>query len=198
MQETDEKQQETNPASQSPSEQDLAQESQAAGAQTAENTEAAAETAGAQAAQDPCAERLKQEQEKLLRVYADFENIKKRLEREKFQAIEYANEAFARDLLDVVDTLDLALSSGDGSVEKLKEGVELIRANLVKTFAKHGVEEIKTDAAFDPNFHEAVMQVASPEHENGQIVSVLKKGYLCKTRVIRPSMVSICKKDEDK
>lgn len=194
MQETDEKQQETNPASQSPSEQDLAQESQAAGAETAENTEAV----GPQATQDPCAERLKQEQEKLLRVYADFENIKKRLEREKFQAIEYANEAFARDLLDVVDTLDLALSSGDGSVEKLKEGVELIRANLVKTFAKHGVEEIKTDAAFDPNFHEAVMQVASPEHENGQIVSVLKKGYLCKTRVIRPSMVSICKKDEDK
>jgi len=148
--------------------------------------------------EESCEEKLKKEQEKLLRIHADFENIKRRLEKEKYQAIEFANEFFAKDLLDVVDTLDLALEVEGDSFEKLKEGVELIRSNLIKTFAKHGIEEIKTDCEFDPNFHEAVMQVSSKEHESNHIVHVMKKGFLFKNRVIRPSMVSICKKDEEK
>lgn len=140
-------------------------------------------------------EKLKEAEEKYIRVHADFENIKKRMEREKAMAIDYANESFSKDLLSVIDTLDMALQTDDAEAfDKLKEGVELTRDNLIKTFEKHGVKEIETAEGFDPNVHEAVMQVPSDDHEENAIVQVLQKGYSCKSRVIRPTMVSICKK----
>lgn len=136
---------------------------------------------------------LKEAQDKYIRVHADFENIKKRLEKEKFQAVEYANEIFARDLLEVVDSLDMALAIDDeASFLQLKEGLELTKTNLLKTFQKHGVKEIETNGGFDPNFHEAIMQVDSEKPKN-EIVNTLKKGYICKERIIRPAMVSISK-----
>ena len=140
---------------------------------------------------------LKESEDKYLRVHADFENIKKRLEREKYQAIDYASEKFAKDLLAPIDSLEMALQSANVSLDaaellgKLKEGIELTIKNFNSTFEKHNISKIETDGEFDPNVHNAVMQVDSENHESGQIVSELQKGYMLKDRLLRPSMVSI-------
>lgn len=140
---------------------------------------------------------LKESEEKFLRAYADFENMKKRLEKEKYQAIDYASEKFAKDLLTPLDTLEMALNSAKADVdanellEKLKEGIELTLKNFITTFEKHNITKVETDGEFDPNVHNAVMQVDSAEHNSGQIVQELQKGYVLKDRLLRPSMVSI-------
>ncbi len=142
-------------------------------------------------------EQLKESEDKYLRVHADFENIKKRLEREKYQAIDYASEKFAKDLLAPIDSLEMALQSAKVDLDaaellgKLKEGIELTIKNFNTTFEKHNISKIDTDGEFDPNVHNAVMQVDSADHESGQIVSELQKGYMLKDRLLRPSMVSI-------
>ncbi|MEF3191733.1 MAG: nucleotide exchange factor GrpE [Campylobacterales bacterium] len=144
---------------------------------------------------EECRAKLKEAEEKYLRAYADFDNSKKRLEREKYQAIDFANEKFARDLLSVVDTLELALqhSEKDADVAKIREGVALTMENLLKVLERHGVKQIVCEGAFDPNFHEAVMQVSNSEQEDGTIVQVMQKGYQYRERVLRPALVSVCK-----
>jgi len=143
--------------------------------------------------------RVKELEDQRLRDLAEFENIKKRLEKEKQQAIAYAHEQFARDLLAVIDSLDNAQISVDGSgnsdeaLEQIKEGINLTLEQFKKVFAKHGIELVDMESGFDPHFHEAVMQVDSDEHDAGEIVQVLQKGYKIKDRVLRPAMVSIAK-----
>ena len=147
-------------------------------------------------------QQLKDSEDKYLRVHADFENIKKRLEREKYQAIDYASEKFAKDLLAPIDSLEMALAAeeaasdmpADELLAKLKEGVELTIRNFYSAFEKHDITTVETEGDFDPNFHDAVMQLDSPDHEDGQIVQRLQKGYKLKERLLRPAMVSICKK----
>lgn len=147
-----------------------------------------------------CEEKLKVAEDKYLRAYAEFENIKKRLEREKYQAIEFASEKFAKDLLAPIDTLEFAIASANSDaepaelVQKIKEGLELTIKNFKTVFEKHGIELVEMDGDFDPNLHDAVMQVNSEEHNDGQIVQTLQKGYKYKERLLRPAMVSICKK----
>lgn len=149
---------------------------------------------------DDLQNQLKEEQEKYLRVHADFENIKKRLEREKYQAIDYASEKFAKDLLSPIDSLEMAMSSAtaDLSAEelltKLKEGIELTLKNFTTVFEKHDISIVDTQIPFDPNFHDAIMQVEDETKEEGEIVQVMQKGYTYKDRLLRPAMVSICKK----
>ena len=147
-------------------------------------------------------EKLKEAEDKYLRVHADFENIKKRLEKEKYNAIDYASEKFAKDLLAPIDTLEMALAAEEAAKDmpsdellgKLKEGVELTIKNFYTAFEKHDITAVDTDGEFDPNFHDAVMQIDSPDHEDGHIVQRLQKGYKFKERLLRPAMVSICKK----
>jgi molecular chaperone GrpE len=146
--------------------------------------------------------KLKESEDKYFRVHADFENIKKRLEKEKYQAIDYASEKFAKDLLAPIDTLEMALAAEEAASDlpaeelltKLKEGVELTIKNFYTAFEKHDITVVETDGEFDPNFHDAVMQVDSPDHEDGHIVQRLQKGYKFKDRLLRAAMVSICKK----
>ncbi len=145
-----------------------------------------------------CQEELKELNEKYLRAAADFENYKKRLEREKKDAVAFANEIFARDLLSVIDSFESALASfekieGSEAVEKIKEGLLLTYDQLLKVLKKHGVEEIENEGIFDPNVHQVIQQVDSDKHESGEIVQVLQKGYTLKGRVLRPSMVSTSK-----
>jgi len=143
--------------------------------------------------------KAKEAEDKFLRTHADFDNIKKRLEKEKYQAIDYASEKFAKDLLTTIDTLEIALQSAtsegssDELIEKLKEGIELTIKSVMTTFEKHDISVVETDE-FDPQVHNAVMQVQSDNHENGQIVQVMQKGYMYKDRLLRPAMVSICSK----
>lgn len=143
--------------------------------------------------------KLKEAEEKYLRVHADFENIKKRLEKEKYNAIDYASEKFAKDLLSPIDTLEMALASEEAATNlstedllaKLKEGVELTIKNFYTAFEKHNISVVETDGEFDPNFHNAIMQVDSEDKNSGEIVQVMQKGYLLKDRLLRPAMVSI-------
>ncbi len=173
--------------------------------ETVENTQEVSSETKELTAEDKIAQlesQLKESEDKYLRVHADFENIKKRLEKEKYQAIDYASEKFAKDLLAPIDTLEMALAAEEASKElpteellsKLKEGVELTIKNFYTAFEKHDISIVDTDGEFDPNFHDAVMQVDSPDHEDGQIVQRLQKGYKFKDRLLRPAMVSICKK----
>ncbi|GAA7214254.1 protein GrpE [Helicobacter pylori] len=141
--------------------------------------------------------KYKEMHEKYLRVHADFENVKKRLERDKSMALEYAYEKIALDLLPVIDAL---LGAYKSAVEVDKEsaltkGLELTMEKLHEVLARHGIEGIECLEEFDPNFHNAIMQVKSEEKENGKIVQVLQQGYKYKGRVLRPAMVSIAKND---
>ncbi len=147
-----------------------------------------------------CQEELANQKNEYLRAYADLENTKKRLEKDKNNAVAFANEAFAKDLLTVLDTFENALnsieqiqSSDEESIEKIKEGIKLTYDKLLSVLKKHGVEEVSCEGEFDPNYHQAVMQVESDEHKSGDIVQVLQKGYKLKERLLRPAMVSSCK-----
>jgi molecular chaperone GrpE len=139
--------------------------------------------------------------DKYLRAHADFENAKKRLEKDKMNAVSYANESFAKDILAVLDSFDNALSSiesaeGENSsevLEKMKEGVTLTYNQLKKILEKNQIKEIDCKGEFDPEVHQAIMQVESDAHESGDIVQVMQKGYTIKDRVLRPAMVSTSK-----
>ncbi|ADV45741.1 nucleotide exchange factor GrpE [Nitratifractor salsuginis] len=142
-----------------------------------------------------CQKEVEEYKDRYLRAHADFENMKKRLEKDKSTAVMYANEAFATDLLSVIDTFENALASidkiqGDEAVEKIKEGIALTYEQLLKVLKKHGVEEIANEGVFDPHVHQVVQQVESDAHEQNEIVHVLQKGYKLRDRVLRPSMVS--------
>ncbi len=136
-------------------------------------------------------------QDKYARVHADFDNIKKRLEREKYSALEYANEKFAKDLIPVVDSLSMAISAtaieADANVllEKLKEGVELTMKQLLSVLEKHGVTAVDENEPFNPDIHNAVQRVDSPDHESGDIVNTFQKGFRYKERTLRDAMVVI-------
>lgn len=135
--------------------------------------------------------------DKYARVHADFDNIKKRLEREKYQALEYANEKFAKDLIPVVDSLSMAIHATNSEINteeilaKLVEGIELTMKQFITTLEKHGVTAVSHDEEFDPNIHNAVQRVDSDQHETGQIVQTFQTGYRYKDRPLRDAMVVV-------
>ena len=134
--------------------------------------------------------------DKYLRAVADLENYKKRSIIEKADIIKYGKEEIIRDILPFVDSLDRALDHADSSdVQAFKEGIRLIQEQLLSCLKKHGVEKIDSIGLdFDPNFHEALMQVESEEHAENKVVNEVEKGYLLNGRLLRPSKVCICKK----
>lgn len=146
-------------------------------------------------------QKIKALEEKYIRAYAEFDNVKKRLEREKYQSLEYANEQILKDFLPILDTLESALESTknvdseamEKTLEKTREGIALTIDNFLKAFSKHSVERISTEGEFDPNVHNAIMQIKSEGKADGEIAQVIQKGYKYKDRVIRPSMVAITK-----
>lgn len=137
--------------------------------------------------------------DKYLRAHADFENSKKRLEKDKMNAVSYANESFAKDILAVMDSFENALASMENSedssevLEKMKEGVTLTHEQLKKVLEKNHIKAVDCEGEFDPEVHQAIMQVESDAHEVGDVVQVMQKGYTIKDRVLRPAMVSTCK-----
>ena len=135
--------------------------------------------------------------DKYARVHADFDNIKKRLEREKYTAVEYSNEKFAKDMIPVMDALEGALTSANGDADKaelfdkLKEGIELTHKQFLTSLEKHGVTMVAHDEQFDPNIHNAVQAVDNDEVESGQIVQTFQTGYKYKNRPLREAMVIV-------
>ena len=138
-------------------------------------------------------ETIQQYKDKLQRIHADFENYKKRLEKEKSEFRNFANEGLILKVLEAYEDLERALEVKKD--KDLREGVELIYKKMTKILEDEGVEEIETEhQKFDPYKHEALMTENNDDYENNEIIQDLQKGYTLKSKVIRYSKVKVCKK----
>ncbi|EGR0728239.1 nucleotide exchange factor GrpE [Vibrio cholerae] len=142
-------------------------------------------------------ERLKEQQDSVLRARAEVENMRRRSEQEVDKARKFALSRFAEELLPVIDNLERAIQAADGEVEAIKpllEGVELTHKTFVDTIAKFGLKEINPHGeAFNPEFHQAMSIQESAEHEPNTVMFVMQKGYELNGRVLRPAMVMVSK-----
>ena len=126
-----------------------------------------------------------------LRLAADFQNFKKRVEKEKGDIYAYANEKIVVELLDVIDNFERALEHSSEN-ESFAEGMNMIFKQFKGVLERSGVEEMcAIGELFDPNFHHAVLTEKSAEYESGTVTQVLQKGYLLNKKVIRPAMVKV-------
>ncbi len=136
--------------------------------------------------------------DKLLRLQAEFDNTKKRVDRERFEFIKYANEEIILELLGILDDLERSLEAMHSNHEDptaFLKGIEMILAHLYEMLKKRGVKPIEAKGrVFDPNFHEALMQEENDELDEDSVVEELQKGYLLEDRVIRTSKVKVSKK----
>jgi molecular chaperone GrpE len=150
----------------------------------------------------PAAEKKAAENyDKYVRAVAELDNYKKRAVREKADAIKYGNESLLRDILPLVDNVDRALEHADTSDDfaAFKKGLKMLHEQLLCCLKKHGVEVIDTAGKdFDPNVHEAMLQVESDEHEASKVVNEFERGYLLNGRLLRPAKVCVCKRPEKK
>jgi len=135
-------------------------------------------------------------EEEYLRALADFDNLRKRTQRDSEVSRRYALEALVLDLLPVLDNFDRAVqTAGDGaSAESLKKGMDLIRRQLCEALSKHGVSEYScVGSQFDPRRADAISFIHTDEHKPGTVVSEICKGYSCGERVLRPARVVVAK-----
>jgi len=130
----------------------------------------------------------------LLRLHADFDNYKKRSEKDIKEFIKYANEELIIKIIDIYEDLERALKAGDS--QNIKEGVEMIHKKLKDTLKNEGLCEIETSGEkFDPYKHEALMVEDNEDYEDGIIIEELAKGYSLDSKVIKYSKVKVCKKE---
>lgn len=143
--------------------------------------------------------------EAVIRKLAETENLRKRLEKEKLDAIKYANSKFAKDLLGVIDNFERVMQhieilgnkvKVDEALRPIAEGIELCGKELLSIFRKHGIDQVSVSEGirFDPNYHQAVCEVESDRHSPGTVVSVMQPGYTYNDRLLRPAMVGVAKK----
>ncbi len=147
---------------------------------------------------------LQQETEKnhdlYLRSEAEIENIKKRNQKDKEDWVKYANESLIKEILPVMDNLEMAIShsQNENSVQALREGVELTLKGLRDALGKSGLEEVIAEGEpFDPNYHHAVSEQVDESVEAGVILQELQRGYTLNKRLIRPAMVIVSKGSAD-
>jgi len=152
-------------------------------------------------------EKLKTTQEKLLRSMAETENQRRRFEKEKQEAFDFGGFNFARESLLLLDNIDRATTSfkndeklkNNTDIDKIIDGIEIIKKDLVSIFKKNGIEPIDCiNKKFDPNFHQAMMELADDTKEPGTVIQEIQKGYLMKGRLLRPSLVGVAKKIDEK
>jgi molecular chaperone GrpE len=137
--------------------------------------------------------------ERLLRLAAEMENLKKRQERERADLLQFANENLIKELLPVVDNLELALDHGRQlqAPAPLLEGLERVHQSFLKALAKFGVTPLgSVGQPFDPAFHNAVIQEEAPEVPDCEVLKEMQKGYLLHNRLIRPAMVVVARNPE--
>ncbi len=140
------------------------------------------------------AEELQSAREKLARAAADFDNFRKRLQKEKEDAIRYANEALLESLLPVIDNFELGLQAARQSsdVQGILTGMEMVRTQLQRFLADSGLEEVHAEGQpFDPHHHEAVERQSTPDHPEGTVLAQRRKGYKLRDRLIRPAIVVV-------
>ncbi|MFD0692847.1 nucleotide exchange factor GrpE [Paenibacillus sp. GCM10027628] len=169
---------------------------QAAEQQTdaAEPSQAGSEEAGAPSELDQLRMQSDENYQRFLRVQADFDNFRRRSRAEKEDFAKYASLKVIEQLLPVVDNFDRALSSSKEAkdFDALVKGLDMTFRQLDQVLTQEGLKPIEAvGQPFNPEFHQAIMQVESEEHEEGIVVEELQKGYMLKDKVIRPAMVKV-------
>jgi len=137
--------------------------------------------------------------DKWMKVHADYENTRKRMEKEKIDYIKFANEMIIAKLFPIVDNFDMALAAMETAKDKAAVmcGIELVQKEFHRILEENGVERIKTEGeVFDPNVHEAVLAVETDEHPEGMITEEVRAGYKLKDRLLRPAQVKVAKGSE--
>ncbi|MFC4356092.1 nucleotide exchange factor GrpE [Chryseomicrobium palamuruense] len=137
---------------------------------------------------------LDEKENEYLRLRADFDNYRRRVQKDSEAAAKYRSQSLVNDLLPVVDNFERALETSATTEEAktLLKGVEMVFRMFKQALESEGVLEINPDGEpFDPNFHQAVIQEASDTHESGTVIQTLQKGYQLKDRIIRPAMVKV-------
>src|SRR5919112_4094996 len=172
-----------------------------AATETPETTQAPADAAPA----DPTAALAKEAadlRDRLLRTLAEMENMRRRTDREVADARTYGVTNFARDILAVADNMERALKAlddeirgkADAGVKALLDGVELTERELIKVMEKHGIRKIEPQGQkFDPNLHQAMLEIPDPSVPSGTVVQIMQPGYTIGERVLRPAMVAVSK-----
>ena len=152
-------------------------------------------------------DKLKAIEEKLLRTLADMENQRRRFEKERQEAFEFGGFNFAKESLSLLDNVDRAIISfkndenlkNNKNLDKIINGIEIVKKDLVSIFKKNDIEAIEcTNKKFDPNFHQAMLEIEDNTKNSGTVVQEIQKGYMMKDRLLRPSLVSVTKKREEK
>ncbi len=152
-------------------------------------------------------DKLKETEEKLLRALADIENQRRRFEKERQEAFDFGGFNFARESLSLLDNIDRAVTSfkndnnlkNNKDLDKIIEGIEIVKKDLISIFKKNDIKEIECiNKKFDPNFHQAMLEVEDNTRNPGTVVQEIQKGYMMKDRLLRPSLVSVTKKREEK
>jgi len=150
-------------------------------------------------------DKLKTVQEKLLRTMAEMENQRRRFEKEKQEAFEFGGFNFAGESLSLLDNIDRAISSfkndenlkNNKDLNKIIDGIEIVKQDLVSIFKKNGITPIECmNKKFDPNFHQAMLELEDSTKDAGIVVQEIQKGYMMKDRLLRPSFVGVTKKRE--
>ena len=152
-------------------------------------------------------EKLKNTQEKLLRTMAEMENQRKKFEKEKEEAFEFGGFNFARESLSLLDNIDRAITSfkndenlkNNKDLSKIIDGIDVIKKDLISIFKRSGIESIECiNKKFDPNFHQAMLEIENNTKESGIVIQEIQKGYMMKDRLLRPSLVGVTKKTPEK
>ena len=146
-------------------------------------------------------EEIKTLKEEKIRVLAEMENLRKRFEREKIDSIKYGSVNFARDVLSPGDNLERALSvineeeEQSQSIKNLIEGLLMVKKELSTALEKNGITKIDSlDKKFDPNLHQAMMEIENDDLDEGVVVQEIQTGYMMHDRLLRPAMVGVSKK----
>jgi molecular chaperone GrpE len=167
--------------------------------QNPQDTSAATEERSAATEQTEALETLRREkdalQDRLLRTAAEFDNYRKRVDRERRELSEYAGADILSDMLPIIDDLERALQAAPGGeAESYRRGVELIHKQMTDLLRKRGVKPIEAvGTQFDPRYHEAVMNEVSGEHREGEVMAELRRGYTLGDRLLRPATVKVAK-----
>ena len=153
--------------------------------------------------EDILKEEIKTLKEEKIRVLAEMENLRKRFEREKIDSIKYGSVNFARDILSPGDNLERALSAINEeeehpqSIKNLIEGLLMVKKELSTALEKNGIEKIDTlNKKFDPNLHQAMMEIENSDLDEGVVVQEIQTGYMMHDRLLRPAMVGVSKKPQ--
>ena len=138
---------------------------------------------------------------------AEMENQRRRFEKERQEAFEFGGFNFARESLSLLDNIDRAINSfknddalkNNKDLGKIIEGIEIVKKDLVSIFKKNSIEAIEClNKKFDPNFHQAMLEIEDNTKEAGTVIQEIQKGYMMKDRLLRPSLVGVTKKREQK